>query len=64
MKCPDCKSPSFVLETRHLKDGAVRRRYECFNTHRFSTLETVAVLQVGRPRMKIQKIEPAREGGG
>lgn len=34
MKCPTCDADTSVLSTR----GEVRRR-ECFNGHRFSTLE-------------------------
>ena len=42
MKCPECKTPTRVLETRTDKDGTVKtRRYECFNLHRFSTREVI-----------------------
>lgn len=36
MKCPTCNADSRVLSTR----GEMRRR-ECFNEHRFSTIEIV-----------------------
>ena len=36
MKCPQCSAPSRVLETR-----GDRRRRECFNLHRFTTVEYV-----------------------
>lgn len=42
MKCPVCNAWTYNLETRTNQDGTVRRRYECANTHRFSTIETVA----------------------
>lgn len=42
MKCPVCNAWTLNLETRTNQDGTVRRRYECANTHRFSTLESVA----------------------
>ena len=39
MNCPRCGAWSSVLETRKTQDGHKRRRYECANLHRFSTLE-------------------------
>ena len=44
MKCPTCNAWTKVLETR---DGGVRRKRECANLHRFSTLESV-IGQTGR----------------
>lgn len=41
MKCLICKKWSFCLETRTRQDGTRRRRYECANGHRFSTVEAV-----------------------
>ena len=41
MKCPVCKTYTEVLETRQRADGVTRRRYECANTHRFTSLELV-----------------------
>lgn len=42
MRCVVCNSPSKVLETRtHNTKKEKKRRYECFNNHRFSTLETI-----------------------
>jgi transcriptional repressor NrdR len=38
--CPDCDSPSHVVETRRAPDGAVRRRRECASCgRRFTTYE-------------------------
>lgn len=46
MKCPECGKPAEVLETRRSKKhGGMRRRYECFNGHRFTTMETVVQLK-------------------
>lgn len=38
MRCPECHKPAEVLESRDL-GTYTRRRYECFNSHRFSTME-------------------------
>lgn len=43
MKCPHCGAWSAVLDTR-----ATRRRRECANGHRFSTVETVVGLSGNR----------------
>jgi transcriptional regulator NrdR family protein len=42
MLCPICKAWVQVLETRKRPDNQTFRRYECGNTHRFSTTESVA----------------------
>lgn len=44
MKCPICKAASSVLDTR---GAGLRRRRECYNGHRFTTLETVVQLSRG-----------------
>jgi len=42
MTCPTCGAWTRTLETRTLKSGnVVIRRYECANTHRFSTEERI-----------------------
>ena len=41
MKCPTCNAWTYNLETRTNKNGTVRRRYECANLHRFTTIEQV-----------------------
>lgn len=38
MKCPTCNAPTKVIETRE-----PRRRRECFNGHRFSSVEVLLV---------------------
>jgi transcriptional regulator NrdR family protein len=48
VKCPVCNKPADVLETRRTTAG-VRRRYECFNHHRFSTLERIHEFKKGTP---------------
>ena len=42
MKCPLCGAWATKLETRsRATDNTVRRRYECGNLHRFSSVERV-----------------------
>lgn len=41
MKCPTCGAWTQVLETRKRGVNVTRRRYECANLHRFTTLESV-----------------------
>lgn len=42
MKCPTCGAWCAVLETRNRQpENRTRRRYECGNLHRFTTLEAV-----------------------
>jgi transcriptional regulator NrdR family protein len=41
MKCPECGAWTVVKETRADENNARRRRIECANMHRFTTLETV-----------------------
>lgn len=53
MKCPECGKPAEVLQTRDM-GKYMRRRYECFNSHRFSTMEQVHVY---RPSVLLQTPE-------
>jgi len=46
MICPTCSAWTRTLETRHKYDNQVYRRYECANTHRFSTMEKVVLRPV------------------
>ena len=40
--CPVCGAWANVLETRHSSvKNTIRRRYECANEHRFSTVEEI-----------------------
>ena len=48
MKCPHCAAWVDTLETRTRADGIVRRRYECANGHRFTTLEQHVVADAAR----------------
>jgi transcriptional regulator NrdR family protein len=41
MKCPECGAWTVVKETRADENNSRRRRIECANMHRFTTLETV-----------------------
>jgi transcriptional regulator NrdR family protein len=41
MKCPECGAWTVVKETRANENNSRRRRIECANMHRFTTLETV-----------------------
>jgi transcriptional regulator NrdR family protein len=53
MKCPHCEAWTEVRETRKRADGTKRRRYECANLHKFTTLERVEEMKRGcRPRQK------------
>jgi transcriptional regulator NrdR family protein len=53
MKCPQCEAWTEVRETRQRTDGTKRRRYECANLHRFTTVERIEEAKRGRlPRQK------------
>ena len=39
MKCPRCGADSHVLETRSFEHGQTLRQRECFNMHRYTTVE-------------------------
>lgn len=55
MKCPHCEAWTEVRETRQRTDGTKRRRYECANLHRFTTVERIEEAKRGRlPRQKDQ----------
>ena len=43
IRCPVCGTWTIVKETRISTGNARRRRIECANMHRFSTLETIIV---------------------
>ena len=57
MKCPICGGHTKGLETRTRRDGTLRRRHECGQYHRFTTLQlpgrepvVVAADKAPRPR--------------
>lgn len=52
MKCPQCDAWTEVRETRQRGDGTRRRRYECANLHRFTTIERVEQPKRGRVPQK------------
>ena len=41
MICPECGGETRVLETRDKTNGTTRRRHECANRHRFTTMEQI-----------------------
>jgi transcriptional regulator NrdR family protein len=59
MKCPECGTWTIVKETRISTGNSRRRRLECANMHRFSTLETI----VDRKTLLRQKQEATKTGG-
>ena len=54
MKCPECGAWTIVKDTRTQADNTKRRRIECANMHRFSTLETIIV-----PKAQVHKKQKA-----
>ena len=59
MKCPECGTWTIVKETRISIGNTRRRRLECANEHRFTTLETIVV-----PKTSIHKKQKATKTGG
>lgn len=62
MKCPKCDADTRVLYTNS-KTDVVRRR-ECFNNHRFSTVEIIhdsAADKRNRRRVHIEAMDKARD---
>jgi transcriptional regulator NrdR family protein len=41
MTCPTCQTQTRVIDSRAGVPGETRRRHECKNGHRFTTIETV-----------------------
>ena len=48
MKCPLCGAPTEVIDTR-LKGNKYVRKRECFNEHRFKTIESPVTI----PKLKL-----------
>jgi transcriptional regulator NrdR family protein len=59
MKCPECGTWTIVKETRISTGNTRRRRLECANMHRFSTMETIIV-----SKTPIRKKQKTVEDGG
>ena len=59
MKCTECGTWTIVKETRVSTGNTRRRRLECANMHRFSTLETI----VDRKTSIRQKQKTPKNGG-
>lgn len=63
MKCGVCGADARVLETRAVSLLIMRRRYECFNGHRFKSYETHEILHpatkdiIKKARVIQQKVE-------
>jgi len=53
MKCPVCDTWTTVKDTRRKENNVRYRRYECGNTHRFITLETI--VRLVKPKTKTEK---------
>lgn len=43
MNCPHCKTPLHRVISTRQKDGDIVRTRECFNGHRFQTVEVVVI---------------------
>ena len=54
MKCPECQKWTEVLESVLRDDGSRRRRYQCANLHRFSTVERVEEIKQGEASFQIE----------
>jgi transcriptional regulator NrdR family protein len=59
MKCPECGTWTIVKETRTSTGNSRRRRLECANEHRFTTLETIIV-----SKTRLRQIKKITETGG
>jgi len=59
MKCPECGTWTIVKETRTSTGNTRRRRLECANEHRFTTLETIIV-----SKTRIHKKQKATKASG
>ena len=52
MKCPTCAAWTSTLETRQRTGFVTRRRIECANGHRFTTIERLVVEKPPRPALQ------------
>jgi transcriptional regulator NrdR family protein len=59
MRCPECGTWTIVKETRISTGNTRRRRLECANMHRFSTMETIV-----ESKTRIRQIKKTTETGG
>jgi transcriptional regulator NrdR family protein len=59
MKCPICGVWTTVKETRAAPNNSRKRRIQCGNLHRFTTLETVIVSET-----PIRQKQKAAQAGG
>jgi len=59
MKCPVCGTWTIVKESRESTGNTRRRRLECANMHRFTTLETII-----ESKARIRQKQKLAEDGG
>jgi transcriptional regulator NrdR family protein len=59
MKCPECGTWTILKETRISTGNTRRRRLECANMHRFSTMETIV-----EKKTRIRQKQKTAEDGG
>jgi len=59
MRCPECGTWTIVKETRISTGNTRRRRLECANMHRFSTMETIV-----ENKTRIRQKQKTPEDGG
>lgn len=57
IRCPECGSTTKTLSTRTRDDGLKRRRHECRNGHRFTTLSSVENMAISPSLNKDKAIE-------
>lgn len=61
MKCPICGAWSEVRDTREGQNESIRRRRQCANGHRFSTLEVhPSVIHMGSSEATARAIDKRR----
>lgn len=58
MKCPECGTKLHEVNDSRKRGNEIYRRRECFNGHRFSTLETVVQLSAARVISRGNKKHP------
>jgi len=59
MRCPECGTWTIVKETRVSTGNTRRRRLECANMHRFSTMETIV-----ENKTRVRQKQKAIKNGG
>ena len=62
LRCPECGAVADTKETRKTQ-GAIRRRRECFNGHRFTTYEIHAEEYLRKQHEPLPSPEPRQHQG-